>query len=256
MRICVINPFGGSEFYGIENLSKSARPDTEFDFVNIADSYPLKNNQWLYFRYMCTDGTLEKVMEAEKNGYDAVFISCNLDIGLYEARQLVDIPVTATLESAALIAHMMGASYSLITVDYQNGKIQEDMLERYGLIKHFASQRPFGIDANDLYPDKISAGDVIESVLNTAKICVDEDGAEVVIPGCTLAGSILTHEVSDVESRIGAPVLDGMVTGFKMAEMMADMKASGIPTISRKGWFEKPPASDFSILRKFLGRSE
>ena len=59
-----------------------------------------------------------------------------------------------------------------------------------------------------------------------------------------------------MESKIGVPVLDGMVTGFKMAEMMADMKASGIPTISRKGWFEKPPTSDFNILRKFLGRSE
>ena len=28
---------------------------------------------------MCTDGTLERVMQAEKDGYDAVFISCNLD---------------------------------------------------------------------------------------------------------------------------------------------------------------------------------
>ena len=90
---------------------------------------PLRNNQWLYFRYMCTDGTLETVMRAEKQGYDAVFISCNLDIGLYEARQLVDIPVTATLESAALVAHMMGATYSLVTVDYQNGKIQESLVQ-------------------------------------------------------------------------------------------------------------------------------
>jgi Asp/Glu/hydantoin racemase len=109
------------------------------------------------------------------------------------------------------------------------------MLERYGLIKYFASQRPFGIDANDLYPDKMSSSDVIESVLSAAKTCVYEDGAEIVIPGCTLAGSILTHEVFDVESKIGVPVLDGMVTGFKMAEMMPDMKASGIPTIGRKG---------------------
>ena len=108
MRILVVNPFGDTEFYGKENLARIARPDTQFDMVNIADMYPLRNNQWLYFRYMCTDGTLEKVMWAEQNGYDAVFISCNLDIGLYEARQLVDIPVTATLESAALTAHMMG----------------------------------------------------------------------------------------------------------------------------------------------------
>ena len=53
---------------------------------------------------------------------------------------------------------------------------------------------------------------------------------------------------------IGAPVLDGMVTGFKMAEMMADFQSSGIPTVSRRGWFEKPPAEDMETLRKFHGR--
>ena len=148
-------------------------------------------------------------MWAEKQGYDAVFISCNLDIGLYEARQLVDIPVTATLESAALVAHMMGAGYSLVTVDHQNGKIQEMLLKTYGLHEQFVSQRPFDIDANDLYPDQTPTGEVIEAVVEAARACAQEDGADVVIPGCTLAGSVLTHDVPDAESVIGAPVLDG-----------------------------------------------
>ena len=255
MRILVVNPFGATEFYGKENLARIARPDTEFDVVNIADMYPLRNNQWLYFRYMCTDGTLEKVMWAEQNGYDAVFISCNLDIGLYEARQLVDIPVTATLESAALTAHMMGAAYSLVTVDQQNGNIQKMLLDTYGLSHKFVSQRPFNIDANDLYPEQTPPAQVIEAVVDAAQKCVKEDGAEVVIPGCTLAGSILTHDVPDVESVIGAPVLDGMVTGFKLAEMMADLHRCGVPTVSRRGFFEKPPANDMRTLRKFLGRT-
>ncbi len=255
MRILVVNPFGGGEAFGEENLSRIARADTEFDAVNIRDAYPLRNNQWLYFRHACTDGTLEKVIWAEKQGYDAVFISCNLDIGLYEARQLVDIPVTATLESAALMAHTMGASYSLVTVDYQNGKIQESLVGVYGLRERFVSHRPFGIDANDLYPDRTSSGEVIEAVVEAARLCVEEDGAEVVIPGCTLAGSVLTHEVEDAESIIGAPVLDGMVTGFKMAEMMADMRALGMPTVSRRGWFERPPESDMRTLRSFMGKT-
>ena len=255
MRLLVINPFGGTEFYGRENLERIARPDTEFDIVNIADMYPLRNNQWLYFRYMCTDGTLEKVLWAEKEGYDAIFISCNLDIGLYEARQLVDIPVTATLESAALVAHMMGAGYSLVPVDYQNGKMQEKVLNTYGLHENFVSQRPFNIDANDLYPDGTPPGEVIEAVVDAARLCVQEDGAEVVIPGCTLAGSVLTHDVPDVESVVGAPVLDGMMTGFKMAEMMAELRAAGVPTISRRGYFEKFPQKDYATLRSFMGRS-
>lgn len=254
MRILVVNPFAGTEFYGRENIARIARPDTEFDIVDISEAYPLPNNQWLYFRHMCTDGTLEKAMWAEDQGYHAVFISCNLDIGLYEARQLLDIPVTATLESAALVAHMMGAAYSLVTVDRQNGSIQKMLLERYGLDQHLVSQRPFGIDASDLYVDRTAPADIVSSVVEAARACVEQDGAEVVIPGCTLAGSVLTHEVADIESVIGAPVVDGMVTGFKLAEMMADLHQAGWPVVSRRGFFEKPPLSDMKALRGFLDR--
>lgn len=255
MRILVVNPFGNTEFYGVDNLNRIKRPDTEFDFVNIADVYPLHNNQWLYFKYMCTDGTLERVMEAEAQGYDGVFISCNLDIGLYEARQLVNIPVTATLESAALTAHMMGARFSLLSVDYQNGEIQRKLLEQYGLAGKLASVRSFDIDANDLYLDKTGKDTIIDRVLSVARRCVQEDGAELLIPGCTLAGSVLTHEVGNTVAAVGAPVLDGMVTGFKTVEMMVDLQQkAGIPPVSRVGYYEQPPLADFTRLRSFLGR--
>ena len=255
MRICVINPFGGTEFRGKENLERIKRPDTEFDMVNIGDVYPLKNNQFLYFRYMCTDGTLEQVMRAEKEGYDAVFISCNLDIGLYEARSLVDIPVTATLESAALVAYAMGTKFSLVSVDDQNGRIQRMMLKQYGLDGKLASHRPIGIDANDLYPDKTSEDIVYAKAVEVSRQCVQQDGAEVIIPGCTLMGSVLTHRLEDPFEVIGAPVLDGMVTGFKMAEMMADIcNLTNVPPVSRTGFFQFPPKGDFDALRTFLGR--
>jgi len=253
-RILVVNPFGGTEFYGQDNLARVKRADTQFDMVNIANVYPLKNNQWLYFRYACTEGTIDRIIQAEKDGYDAVFICCNLDIGLYEARQLVDIPVTATLESAALLAHIMGATFSLVTVDYQNGKIQEMLLRQYGLAGKFRSLRPFDIDANDLYLDRTAAGQVADRVLAAARRCVQEDGAEVIIPGCTLASSVLTHEVQDAEAKIGVPVIDGMVAGFKLAEMLADLRASGLPVVSRKGYFERPPRQDYETLRAFLGK--
>jgi allantoin racemase len=255
MRICVINPFGGTEFRGRENLEKIKGPDTQFDMVNIADVYPLKNNQFLYFRYMCTDGTLERVMKAEREGYDAIFISCNLDIGLYEARSLVDIPVTATLESAALAAYAMGTRFSLITVDDQNGRIQRMMLKQYGLDGKLASHRPIGIDANDLYPELTPEDVVFRKVLEVGRQCVEQDGAEVLIAGCTLIGSVLTSRLQEAIKALGVPVLDGMLTGFKMAEMMADLRSqAGLPPVSRKGFFQFPPRKDLEILRKSLGR--
>ena len=38
-----------------------------------------------------------------------------------------------------------------MTFDYQNGKIRESLVRVHGIHEHFASQRPFDIDANNLY---------------------------------------------------------------------------------------------------------
>jgi allantoin racemase len=251
MRILVINPFGGTEVYGRDNLARIARPDTDFDIVNIGDVYPLHNNQWLYFRHECINGTIERALQAERDGFDAVFLSCQLDVGLYECRQLLQIPVTATLESAALLAYQIGRSFSLLSVDYQNGQIQKMLLDIYRLSGKLASIRSFDIDANDLYPDRTPAEHVIAKVVETARRCVEDDGAEALIPGCTLAGSVLTH--ADIRVA-GAPIIDGMLAGFKLAEMWVDLAKAGLPPVSRRGFFERPPAVEYERLRHFIGK--
>ncbi len=257
MRILVVNPFGGTEFRGCENLDRIKRPDTRFDMVNIAEDYPLKNNQWLYFKYACTGPTLEKVMWAEQEGYDGVFISCQLDIGLYEARTLVDIPVTGTLESAALLAYSMGKHFTLLSVDYQNGQIQRDLLRVYGLDQNLVSIIPIHIDANDLYPERTSEDSVFAQVVEAARVARERDGAELVIPGCTLFGSLLSHRKAAFESAVGIPSVDGMTAGFKLAEMRAELnKLGALPAVSRAGYFMKPPRGDWQTLRRFNNKPD
>jgi allantoin racemase len=257
MRILVINPFGGTEFRGHDNLERIKRPDTEFEMVNIAADYPLRNNQWLYFKHACTGPTLEKVMWAEKEGYDGVFISCQLDIGLYEARTLVDIPVTGTLESAALFSYTMGKHFTLLAVDGQNGEIQRDLLRQYGLDRNLASIIPIHIDANDLYPERTSEDSVFERVIAAGKLARERDGAEMVIPGCTLFGSLLSHRRQAFDGEVGIPSVDGMTAGFKLAEMRAELYRKGaMPAVSRAGYFVKPPRADFQTLRAFDGKPD
>ena len=249
MRICVINPFAGTEHFGRENLQAIAAAGTEFDMFDIGDRYPLKNNQWLYFKYSCTAPTIDKAIEAERSGYDAIMISCNLDIGLYECRQMCTIPVTATLEAAAIQAHMMGRRFSLLSVDDQNGQIQKMLLEKYQLAGGLVSVRSFGIDANDLYPDKTSPGQTQQRVIETAQRCVEQDGAEVLIAACTLAGSVLTKAVRQDPSCVPAPIIDGMLIGFKLAENMVSLRQAGVAPVSRLGVFQQPPLADLQKLR-------
>ena len=66
MRICVINPFAGTEFFGRENLEAVAAPGTEFDMVDIGERYPLTNNQWLFFKHSCTGPTIDRAIEADR----------------------------------------------------------------------------------------------------------------------------------------------------------------------------------------------
>lgn len=255
MRVLVINPFAGTEEFGRANLEKIAGAETEFEIVNIADRYPLTNNQWIYFKHACTGPTIDRAVEAEREGFDAVFISCNLDIGLHEARQLCTVPITATLESAALAAHMMGRRFSLLSVDDQNGQIQKMMLEQYQLAVGLVSVRSFGIDANDLYLDRTPTDRIEQAVLQTAERCIKEDGAEVLIAGCTLAGSVISKAQREGTFAVEAPIVDGMLTGFKMAEMMATLHSqAGLPPVSRLGIYQHPPIEDLAKLRRSMGR--
>lgn len=254
MKIAVINPFAGGEAEARENLDQIKDPDTEYDIFNIADAYPLKNNQWLYFKHACTDPTLEKVLWAEAEGYDAIFLSCQLDIGLYEARTLVDIPVAGTLESAALLCYTLGKHFSLLSVDYQNGEIQRSLMTLYGLDTNLKSIIPINIDANDLYPGRTSHETIIARVVEATETARGQ-GSEMVIPGCTLFGSILTHQRKTVGAELPLPVVDGMSAGFKLAEMRARLHRAGVlPAVSRVGYFTKPPADQLEILNDFKNK--
>ena len=163
--------------------------------------------------------------------------------------------MTGTLESAALICYTMGKHVSLLSVDYQNGEIQRTLLKTYGLDGNLASVVSIGIDANDLYPGKTSEDTVFERVLAATRRAREDDGAEMIIPGCTLFGSMLTRKRDNMDAALGIPAIDGMVAGFKFAEMRAELNRAGVlPAVSRAGYFTKPPADQWEILRTFNQR--
>ena len=129
------------------------------------------------------------------------------------------------------------------------------ILDQYGLGGKWASNRAIWIGASDLYPQKTSEDTVYEKALEAGRKAVQEDGAEVLIAGCTLIGSVVTHRVKDPMKEFGAPFIDGMVPGFKMAEMMADMcSCTGMPPVSRAGFFQHPPQNFYETLRRHLGK--
>lgn len=256
MKILVLSPFGAKEPFGIENLRKVARPDTEVHHEDISNVYPLKYLSPLYYKYKAIDGCVDRIMKAEQEGYDSAVISCMYDPGLLEARDVVDIPITGALESSTHIASMMGFKYSILTVlPMVNYAWIHRILQIYGVSENCASVRPIPIHVLNLYSNY---DEVVKQTISVAKRCVEEDGAEVIIPGCTIQQAVFTHELdNDPVDVIGAPVIDGMVTGLKMAETMVDLhQKAGYPAVSRRGLYGGAPREELLQLRKFMGKKD
>jgi allantoin racemase len=255
MRILVLAPFGKTEPHGDENLMKVKRPDTEFSFECLFDVFPLPYNTYIYNTLKCINAAVERCIKAEQQGYDAVVLSCMLDPGLLEARAVVDIPVTATFEASAHLACMMAKRYSVVTTDAMTGSgIDMRLVDLYGVRQKLASIRWINITANKLYPEITPTEEVARRVVEVSKKCVDEDGAELIIPGCTIIGALWTRFFKkDPVEVIGVPVIDPQVVAFKLAEMMVDLrKLAGYPVVSRYGLWRKQPQEEYKEFRKWM----
>ena len=95
MKILVVAPFGRIEPGMKENLANRARAGTHVDVECLEEVFPLPYNTYQYNLSKCVDGTVERAIRAEAEGYDAFVISGMIDPGLIQTRGTVDIPVVA-----------------------------------------------------------------------------------------------------------------------------------------------------------------
>jgi Asp/Glu/hydantoin racemase len=253
MRIFVLSPFGATEPHGEENLRKVARDDVDFSFQSLEEVFPLPYNTYRYNTLKCADAAVERIIKAEQDGYDAAVISCMYDPGLFEARAVVDIPVVGTFEASGLVCMMMGQRFSVVNPDAVVNSAIRRLADTYGFGPRIASMRHIGIVANQLYPEATPTDEVLTRLEEVGRQCV-EDGAEVLIPGCTIIGALYSHGFQkDPVDVLGVPVLDPMVVAFKMAEMMVDLRVrAGYPAVSRAGMWKKQPDDEFVELRRWL----
>jgi allantoin racemase len=254
MKILVLSPFGAIEPNAKQNLEKRARECTEVFVECLKDVFPLPYNTYQYNLTKVIDGSVERAIRAEHEGFDAIVISCMLDPGLVQCRGVVDIPVVGTMEATAHIASMMGDKFAVINADATVCAQMERLLTFYGLEDKVACLRHIDIVSCDLYPEKTPTEVVLGRVKEQAEKAIREDGAEVIIAGCTIIGALLTQHHGEEPNGFLAdvPTLDGMVVGFKTAELMVDMVNMGYPAVSRLGFWKKPPKDETDKLRNWF----
>ena len=108
---------------------------------------------------------------------------------------------------------------------------------------------PFAGGMQELERCRQVAGPDTEIVFeDISEKCVEEDGAEAILMGCTLQSCPLT--VTGVDDSLGAPIIDPVLVGVKFTEFMVEAKRVGLPILSRFGTWRKPPADEVKSLRR------
>ncbi len=152
---------------------------------------------------------------------DAVVLDCMADPGLDPARELASIPVIGPAQAAMHLAAMLAHRFSVITVLEQGIPRVHRQILRYGLAGKVASVRAINIPVLEMGEDRER---VIQAVIEESARAVREDGAHIIVPGCTeMIGMAPVVQEGLAKRGCEVPVIDPPAVAVKLAEGLVDM---------------------------------
>jgi len=189
-------------------------PDTELDSVGI-EKGP-SSIECRYDEILAVPEIVKRVKEAEEEGVDACVVNCFGDPGVRASREVVKIPVLGPCESSLLVASSMSDKFSVITVLKSVAGLIEENARIYGLSDKLVSVRAVDIPVLDLHQDNETTA---KALFEEGKKALAEDGAEVLILGCTG----MTGMAERLSRELGVQVIDPLPTAVKFAEMLVGL---------------------------------
>ena len=232
----------------LPHMKACTDPDFELEFKTMTPSVTTVH-ALSEFRF--SREVIRGAVAAEREGYDAFFMNHFQDVGLYDARASVNIPVLGLGEATLLHACTMGRKLGLLAINPAFIPTHAEQVHRYGLQQRIAGIR--AINAN--------IGDYMEAFASPAKKAelwaiferearrLIDAGADIIVPTGGIPMMLFGNEPgANVD---GAPIVNGVTVVIKAAEMAVKLKRLGFPIASRH------PQSGFALpspqaLEEFL----
>ncbi len=239
MRVRYLNPVGTDVYDAAmaDILNQFKQPDTTVEVVSLPSDRPKHLEYHAYEALVVADIVAPARLAARD--CDAFVIGCFYDVGLRDAREVSGRAiVTAPCESACAIARSLGNTFSVLVGRRKWIPKMAENVRLYGHEHAMASMRPMELSVHDFQNDDT----VYERMLSVGRACVEEDGAEVLMLGCTASFGFCER----LQEALGVPVLDAMLAPFKYAEFLGDAATRLGWTPSRKWGSEAPPESEIA----------
>lgn len=237
-RILWLDPVGpdGAEDGFEEMLNQIASPGTRVT-VRTLPRGPV-HLEYRYYGALVLADLLAEIQRAEQEGFDATIIGCFYNVGLQEAREIAEeMVVAAPAESCCHLACQLGDRFSVIVGRRKWIPQMRQMIKGYGLDTRLASFRPVNLGVVELHKDPAETACRIEQ---QARLAVEEDGAEVILLGCTMGYGFFR----EVQKKLSVPVLDPAAVPLKSAELRVELRRKFGWSHSKVGAYQSPPRSE------------
>ncbi len=230
------------------HLNSVKRADTEVSVNGVEKgSLDLHFNSTVSLNSFAPGGVLDKLIQADREGYDGAAIGCFLDPALQEARELTNFPVLGLAETSIHMACLMGSRFSGIAFCDKQAQYYDAIIRKYGLESRAIPFASIGIDLEEVQKGFSDP----KMIMDPFKKCMkklSQAGAEVILPACGCVNAIVVREkITEMEGML---ILDINALLLKITEAMADFyKLSGISR-SRKLLYQKPKAENIKEILK------
>jgi allantoin racemase len=213
MKILIINP--NSDPSMTDAIQKAAEHYAKDEFEVVTQSTPGAPSfiETYEDQVKAAPGMIKLIRENEQL-FDAFIIACHCDPNLDLMKEISKKPVVGIGEASMKMASMLGHKFSVISTEKHSIPNKEALVHKYHLSNMLASIKAPG--------DEVEGCSELEKYLHAAHLAIKEDLAEVIVLGCAgMAG--LDKQLQD---KLGAPVLDGVICALIIASGMVKYKVS------------------------------
>ena len=130
----------------LPHMKACTDPEFELDFKTMTPSVTTVH-ALSEFRF--SRAVIRGAIAAERDGYDVFFMNHFQDVGLYDARAAVNIPVLGLGEATLLHACTMGRKLGLLTINPAFIPTHAEQVHRYGLQQRIAGIRAINANISD-----------------------------------------------------------------------------------------------------------
>ncbi len=219
MHIRVVTPITTPGFTAASDFEPLARADTTVSHVEI-ETGPASIES-AFDEALALPDTIAKIVQAERDGVDAVVIDCMGDPGMDAGREATDLLVLGPAQTAMHLAALLGHRFSIVTVLDAVVPLLDDLAGKYGLAGKLCSIRSVDIPVLELDDH----ARLVNALADESVKAVEEDGAHAIVFGCTgMRGCAAGLRATLAERGYpGIPVIDPVVAAFKVAEALVDL---------------------------------